>query len=245
MRRNGVADPDPGFWVVKIITTGVGETTSDWLVRTFPPEAAVPVAFLALAALLVVQIRGADYQPVRYWTTALAVSVFGTMAADVLHVGLGVPYVVSATGWALVLAAVFALWAATEHTLSVHTITSRRRQVFYWAVVLATFATGTAVGDLAATVLHLGYLGSGLLFTAALVVPAAIHLATRAGAMVTFWIAYVLTRPVGASFADWVAVPADHGGLGLGSGPVSLVLLLVLALLVTRLQRRHRALRRA
>lgn len=228
-----VPQPDALFWTLKVVTTGLGETASDFLVRAFAPELVVPIALVALIAMLALQFRTRRYRPGVYWSTALMVSVFGTMAADVLHVGLGVPYAVSTAGFAVVLAAVFALWWVRERNLSVHQITTARRERFYWAAVLTTFALGTAVGDLTATSLGLGYLGSGFLFLLLFATPGVVFATTRRFAVATFWAAYVLTRPLGASFADWFAVSHERGGVALGSGPVSLVLLGALVLLLT------------
>lgn len=236
--RNRVPEPDAAFWGLKILTTGMGETTSDFLVKTFAPELVVPVALLVLVAALVLQFRTRRYRPAPYWTTALMVSVFGTMAADVLHVGLGVPYAVSTLGFATALAVVFVAWWRVERTLSVHEIRTPRREGFYWAAVMATFALGTAAGDLTATSLGLGYLGSGFLFLAVFAAPGVFFAVTRRAAVATFWIAYVTTRPLGASFADWFAVSKARGGLDLGSGPVSAVLLLVFVVVVALLSAR-------
>ena len=244
-RPRRVPEPDAAFWVVKIVTTGLGETLSDFLVRRFAPELAVPAALLVLVLALVVQLRARAYRPVRYWAAALMVSVFGTMAADVLHVGIGVPYAVSTAGFAVALAAVFAAWWASERTLSVHDITTARREGFYWAAVMATFALGTAAGDLTATSLGLGYLGSGLLFLVVFALPGLLFAATRRWGVALFWVAYVTTRPLGASFADQLAVPAARGGAGLGTGPVSAALLLLLVVLVGALAVRSRAERTA
>lgn len=227
-----VAAPGALFWVLKALTTGTGETTSDWLVRTFPPELVVPLALVVMVVALVVQLRAGAYHPARYWAAALAVAVFGTMAADVLHVGVGVPYWASSAGFAVVLAAVLTLWWAAERDLSVHDVTTLRRECFYWAAVLATFALGTAVGDWTASALGLGYLGSGVVFLVLFAVPGVVFVASHRFAVATFWTAYVLTRPLGASFADWLAVPPARGGLGLGSGPVSAAGLVAVAVLV-------------
>jgi uncharacterized membrane-anchored protein len=148
------------------------------------------------------------------------VSVFGTMAADVLHVGLGVPYVLSTPVFLVALAGVFAAWYGSERTLSIHSIRTRRREMFYWAAVLATFALGTAAGDLTAS-MGLGYLGSAVLFAVAIAVPAAAHRWAGLGAVTAFWAAYVITRPLGASLADWMADGRTRGGLALGLGPVT------------------------
>jgi uncharacterized membrane-anchored protein len=158
-----------------------------------------------------------------YWLAVAMVGVFGTMAADVLHVGFGVPYLASSAFFAATLALVFILWYRTEGTLSIHSIHTTRREGFYWAAVMTTFALGTAAGDMTAVTLHLGYLNSGLMFALVIAIPA---LAWRLGLnpVLTFWFAYILTRPLGASFADWMGVSHARGGLNLGPGPVSLTL---------------------
>jgi len=229
------------FWLVKVLTTGMGETASDYLAKTFPPAIAVAVSAVVLAAVLTVTIRLPRYRAWPYWTAVALVSVFGTMAADVLHVALGVPYAVSTVAFAVAVAGLLAVWYAVERTLDIHSVATTRRELFYWATVLATFALGTAAGDLTATTLHLGYLASGLLFAAAIAVPAFAHRFLRLDAVLAFWIAYVLTRPLGASFADWIAVPPARGGLDLGTGPITLVLLAAIIAAVAVLARRERA----
>ncbi|MEU3403132.1 hypothetical protein ABZ766_04145 [Streptomyces sp. NPDC006670] len=220
------------FWIVKILTTGMGETTSDYLARVLGPVPAVGAAGLLLAAALIAQARTRRYVPAVYWSAVVMVSVFGTMAADVAHVALGVPYALSAVAFAAVLALVFAVWRRTEGTLAVDTVAGGRREVFYWTVVMATFALGTAVGDLTAGTLGWGYLPSGLLFAALIALPALAHRWFALAPVLGFWWAYVLTRPLGASFADWAGVGAERGGLGLGTGPVSLVLAVVIVVAV-------------
>jgi uncharacterized membrane-anchored protein len=163
------------------------------------------------------------------------VGVFGTMAADVLHVGLGVPYIASTIFYAIVLAIVFRTWYLSEGTLSIHSITTRRRELFYWAAVLATFALGTAAGDLTAVTFGLGYFGSIFLFSAIVAIPAIGYFRFGMNSILAFWFAYVLTRPIGASVADWLAVSSARGGLALGTGPVSLVFALTIAALVYHL----------
>ncbi|MFJ5228577.1 hypothetical protein ACIQBJ_01645 [Kitasatospora sp. NPDC088391] len=229
-----VPEVTAGFWTVKVLTTGLGETASDWLARTLGPVPAVAGAAVLLAAALLAQARADRYRPAVYWTAVVLVSVFGTMAADVAHVALGVPYAVSAAVFALVLAAVFALWRRTGGTLAVAEVRGGRREVWYWAAVLTTFALGTAVGDLTAATLGWGYLASGGLFAALIAVPALGHRAFGLPPVPAFWWAYVLTRPLGASFADWAGVGPARGGLGLGTGPVSLVLGAVVAGAVLR-----------
>ncbi|WP_172457656.1 hypothetical protein [Pseudonocardia sp. N23] len=233
-RMRGIKVPELTllFWVIKVLTTGMGETASDWLARTIDPVIAVALALLALAALLVAQLRATRYRPWLYWATVAMVSVFGTMAADVLHVVIGIPYVVSTIAFAVAVAVLLLLWHRVEGTLDIHTITTVRRECFYWTTVCATFALGTAAGDLTANSVGLGYLASGILFTVAFAVPAVAHRWWGLGAVPAFWIAYVLTRPLGASFADWIAVPPARGGLDLGTGTISLVLLIAIAIAV-------------
>jgi uncharacterized membrane-anchored protein len=220
------------FWITKVLTTGMGETTSDYLAHTIDPLIAVAIGGVAFAAALVLQFAVRRYIPWVYWLAVAMVSVFGTMAADVLHVGLGIPYVASTVFFAAALAAIFALWYATERTLSIHSIHTRRRELFYWATVLCTFALGTASGDLTATTLHLGYFTSGVVFAAAIVVPAVAYRWLGLGAVPAFWIAYILTRPVGASFADWMGVSHARGGLAWGTGPVSTALTVLIVICV-------------
>jgi uncharacterized membrane-anchored protein len=220
------------FWVVKVLTTGMGETTSDYLAHQVDPVLAVGAAGLALVACLGLQFLVRRYLPGVYWLAMVIVSVFGTMAADVLHVGLGVPYQASTAAFAAALAVIFVVWYRCERTLSIHSIRTWRRELFYWAAVLTTFALGTAAGDLTATTLHLGYLGSGVLFAAAIAVPAIAHARFGLNPIAAFWFAYILTRPLGASFADWAGVSHQRGGLALGTGPVSLALAAAIAVLV-------------
>ena len=210
------------FWVTKVLTTGMGETTSDFLAHALGPIPAVGLGFVVFAGALALQFAMRRYVAWVYWLAVVMVSVFGTMAADVAHVGLGVPYAVSTCVFLVVLIAIFALWYRVERTLSIHSITSRRRELFYWATVLATFALGTAAGDWTARGVGLGYLGSGVMFAVIIAVPAVAHRTLRLPAVPAFWFAYVVTRPLGASFADWMAVPHSAGGLNLGLGPTTL-----------------------
>jgi uncharacterized membrane-anchored protein len=152
------------------------------------------------------------------------VGIFGTMVADVLHVGFGVPYAVSTVACAVLLAGVLLSWHRSERTLSIHSVATARREAFYWAAVVATFALGTAAGDLTATTLYLGYSGSFVLFAVLILVPAAGYRWLRWNSILAFWFAYVVTRPLGASLADWLGKPRQAGGLAVGDGLVSLVL---------------------
>ncbi|TDQ00654.1 hypothetical protein [Labedaea rhizosphaerae] len=212
------------FWIIKGLSTALGESASDYMVRALSPVIAVALGFLAFVAALIVQFSMRRYAAPAYWTAVVMVGIFGTMAADVLHVGFGVPYFASATLYAVVLAAVFVIWQRTEKTLSIHAIDSWRREGFYWAAVVATFALGTAVGDLTAVTLNLGYLVSIALYAGLIMVPAAGFRWLNWNPILSFWAAYVLTRPLGASPADWLGKPTDAGGVGVGSGWISLVL---------------------
>jgi uncharacterized membrane-anchored protein len=223
------------FWLTKVATTALGETTSDWMNGFLGPAIAIPLMLIALGWTLRRQLRADRYDAWTYWLVVAMVAIFGTSAADALHVGLGIPYFVSTIFYAIVLAGIFAAWYRSEGTLSIHSIRTRRRELFYWATVLATFALGTAAGDMTATTLHLGYLGSILLFAALIAVPFVGYRRFGMNEVFAFWMAYVLTRPLGASVADWMAVESHRGGLGIGAGGVSLILAAAVLLLIRRL----------
>ena len=227
------------FWIVKVLTTALGESTSDFLVREINPYVAVGAGFVAFAIAIITQFSVRRYMTWVYWIAVAMVAVFGTMVADAMHVALHVPYAVSTMLFLVLVAAVLCLWYASERTLSIHSITSRRRELFYWATVILTFALGTATGDLTATTLGIGYLASGLLFTALIAVPA-IGYRVGLNGVAAFWIAYILTRPIGASFADYFGKPESAGGLGFGDGPVCLVTGLAVACLVGYLAVTHK-----
>jgi uncharacterized membrane-anchored protein len=222
------------FWVAKALTTAMGESTSDWLVHGLVPEIAVVLGAIAFAVAIYLQFTKDRYVPWCYWLAVAMVGVFGTMCADVLHVGLGVPYIASTIFFAIVLAVVFRTWWRVEGTLSIHSITTRRREVFYWAAVLSTFALGTAAGDLTANSLGLGYFGSIWLFAAIIAIPAIGYFRLGMGSILAFWFAYVVTRPLGASVADWLGKPE---GVGLGNGLVSLAFAAAIVLIVRHLAR--------
>jgi uncharacterized membrane-anchored protein len=212
------------FWVIKVLTTGMGETTSDFFVHRYNPYLVVVLGAAGLAIAVLVQLYVRRYQPWTYWLAVSMVAVFGTMAAGILHVYLGVPYIFSATIYALALTLIFVLWYLIEKTLSVHSVYTRRRELFYWAAVLATFALGTAAGDMTAVSFHLGFFASGILFAVVIAMPALAYWLIGLNEIVAFWFAYIITRPLGASFADWLAVPPSQGGLNLGKGTISVIL---------------------
>lgn len=220
------------FWIVKVLTTAMGEVTSDFLVHQLNPIIAVVLGGIGLAVALILQFWVRKYVAWIYWLAALMVAVFGTMVADVLHIVFGVPYLASALFLAVCLAVIFATWYKVERTLSIHSINTPRREFFYWATVITTFALGTAVGDMTAITFNLGYFSSGIMFAVLIAIPALAYLLFNLNAIFSFWLAYILTRPLGASFADWVGKPQSFSGLGIGTGWVSLVLGILIAALV-------------
>jgi uncharacterized membrane-anchored protein len=215
------------FWVVKLLTTAAGEATSDYLaLGSHAVGAAVETMLLLIG--LVWQFRMRRYTAVAYWFLAYAIAVFGTGVADTLHLTFGLPYGATTVLWALVLAGVFAVWYRSESTLSIHSVVTRRRETFYWATVFATFALGTALGDFTADTLGLGYLSSVELFFAAILVPA-VGWGLGLNSIAAFWWAYVLTRPLGASIADYAGKPKSLSGLGFDEGATALLATLAVA----------------
>lgn len=220
------------FWIAKVLTTGMGEVFSDYLVHNLNPLVAIVIGGIVLIASLVLQFSVRRYQACIYWLAVVAVSIFGTMAADGLHGGLGISFLASTIFFVVVQAIIFIVWYAVEKTLSIHSIYTRRREAFYWATVLGTFALGTAAGDMTASTMHLGYFASGVLFTVLIAIPALAYRLFGLNEIFTFWFAYIMTRPLGASFSDWMAASPTRGGLGLGSGPVSLGLTIIIIVVV-------------
>jgi uncharacterized membrane-anchored protein len=220
------------FWVIKILTTAMGEATSDYLVHHFNPYLAVIGGFLTFVVALVIQFGMRRYVPWAYWLAVTMVAVFGTMAADVLHIQFGVPYIASTILFAVALIVVFTAWQKSEGTLSIHSIFTPRREAFYWAAVLATFAMGTAAGDLAAYTANLGFLAAGLVFAVAFALPGLAYRFGNLNSILAFWLAYVMTRPLGASIADWFGKSHTARGLNYGDGPVAFVLTVLIVGLV-------------
>jgi uncharacterized membrane-anchored protein len=218
------------FWVLKLLTTGMGEAMSDFMGQHNVPIAAA-VGIFGLAFALWLQFRTPEYRAPVYWFAVMMVAIFGTMAADGIHDGANIPYAVTTPVFAAVVAATFALWYRSEGTLSIHSINTRRREAFYWTAVLGTFALGTAAGDLTAYSLNLGFWESALLFAIIFAIPAVGWARGRFNPIFAFWFAYVVTRPLGASFADGFSKPTN-GGLGLGDGTVSLIALVIFIALV-------------
>jgi uncharacterized membrane-anchored protein len=210
----------------------MGEAASDYLLNTMSFLGFV-IGAAGFAFALWVQFRTRRYNAFAYWSAVMMVAVFGTMAADVVHHQLGVSFGLSTLLCTLAVAATFWIWHRSENTLSIHSITTRRREVFYWLTVSFTFALGTAAGDLTASQLHFGFVGSIALFAIVMAVPALGSWRFHLNSVLAFWWAYIVTRPLGASVADWVSKPAKVGGLSYGDGPVAAVLLVAALILVT------------
>ena len=219
------------FWVIKILTTAGGEATSDYLaLGSKVTGGAVEIGLFIIG--LVWQFRTRRYTAAAYWFLAYAIAIFGTGVSDTMHLVIGIPYAGTTAFWAVVLALIFWRWYRSEGTLSIHSITTRRRECFYWATVFATFALGTALGDFTATALGLGYLASGIMFGVIILIPAVAWSRFGLGSVAAFWFAYVITRPLGASFADYISKPHSISGVNFGDGRTALVTAIAVAVLV-------------
>ncbi|MFF0526716.1 hypothetical protein ACFYTC_49210 [Actinomadura nitritigenes] len=231
LKSNKVPEVTLYFWVIKVLCTTVGETAADYLNDTVGlglTRTALVMSVLLVAAL-VLQFRLRSYVAGVYWVSVVLISIVGTLITDELTDGIGVPLAVTTAVFTVVLAATFVLWYAVERTLSIHTILTTRREGFYWAAVLFTFALGTAAGDLVAERLSLGYPLSVVLFAALIAVVAGARFVLGLNAITAFWIAYILTRPLGASIGDYLSQARKDGGLGLGTTVTSVIFLAVAA----------------
>jgi uncharacterized membrane-anchored protein len=231
------------FWVAKLATTAFGEAFSDYVFFNdyIGQHLAIVLGLALLLVALAVQLTRTRYIPWVYWSAVTAVSIFGTMSADFLNKDLGMPLWASTMVLLVLQAAVFLAWWTTERTLDVHSVVRGRREIFYWLTVLFTFALGTAAGDFAADSLGLGTLASTFVFLGLIALPWVAYRRLGVNAVATFWFAYTLTRPLGASVADWFSVPAPYGdGLQLGTGRMSLVFGAALLLAVGVIARRYR-----
>lgn len=210
------------FWVVKILTTAGGEATSDYL-KTLGNIKGGGTEVVLFAVGLVLQFGTRRYRAFAYWLLAFAIATFGCGVADFLHLDVHIPYAGTTLLWAVILAAIFGLWYRSEGTLSIHSITTQRREAYYWATVFATFALGTALGDFTAMTLNLGYLTSGILFGIVILLPALAWWKLGLNSVAAFWASYVVTRPLGASFADYLSKPRNTSGINFGDGPTAIV----------------------
>jgi len=222
------------FWVVKILTTAGGEATSDYL-KTYGNFKGGGAEVLVIVVGLLLQFATRRYRAFAYWFLAYAIAITGTGVSDFLHLDVHIPYAGTTLLWAVVLAAVFWAWQRSEGTLSIHSITTQRREAFYWATVFATFALGTALGDFTAISLNLGYLSSGILFGVVILIPAFARWRLGLTSIAAFWMSYVVTRPLGASFADYISKPHNLSGINFGDGPTAIVFAVAVFVLVSYL----------
>ncbi len=231
------------FWIIKILATTVGETAADFLsTKLHFGLGGTSLAMGGLFAVaLVVQLTRERYIPGVYWTVVVLVSVVGTLVSDNLVDNLGFSLLTTSLAFAGALAVVFVLWYVSERTLSVHTIRTTKREIFYWAAILFTFALGTSAGDLAAEATKLGYGLAALMFASAIALTAVAYFVFKINGILAFWIAYILTRPLGASTGDLLSQPIANGGLGLGTTVTSAVFLTVILALVGYLSVNGRA----
>jgi uncharacterized membrane-anchored protein len=222
------------FWIIKILCTTVGETFADYINFNLNLGLTITSAVMsvALIACLIVQIRSKRYVAGTYWLAVVLLSIVGTLITDNLTDVLGFPLVASTAVFSVALTATFISWYASEKTLSIHSVRTRKREIFYWLAILFTFALGTAMGDLLAEKLNLGYLLSTGLFGLAIAAVATAHYRFKLNAIAAFWIAYILTRPLGASFGDFLSQPTDTGGLGLGTTGTSFIFLALISAIV-------------
>ncbi len=221
------------FWIIKILSTTVGETAADYLAVNIGLGAATTALMMIvlLVAALLAQLGSRHYRPWIYWLTVVLVSIVGTQITDFLTDKLEISLYASTAAFALALALVFAIWFAVERTLSIHTIVTPRREAFYWLAILFTFALGTAAGDLATEALGLGFQLGLIAFGLAIAIAAALY-ALGVNPVLTFWAAYILTRPLGAALGDLLSQSTDYGGLGFGAAATSIGFLSVIVALV-------------
>jgi len=222
------------FWIIKVLATTVGETAADFLNfnLNFGLTGTSVVIGALLSAFLVAQVRGRRYVPWLYWVTVVLISIVGTLITDNLTDNLDIPLEVTTGVFSVALLATFGIWYWRERTLSIHTIVTRTCELFYWAAILFTFALGTAAGDLVAESMDLGYGVSALLFGGMITAVAIAHYGLRMNAVLAFWLAYILTRPLGASLGDLLSQPSADGGIGLGTVVTSGLFLAAIASLV-------------
>ncbi|MFY4777046.1 hypothetical protein [Metabacillus sp. RGM 3146] len=227
------------FWIIKIMATTVGETGADFLNMNlnFGLTNTTLLSTILLVVFLIFQFKARKYIPWIYWSSVLLISVVGTLVTDNLTDNFGVPLEVSTIVFSILLIATFAAWYASEKTLSIHSIYTTKREAFYWLTILFTFALGTAAGDLLSEGMNLGYWKSGLIFAALIAITAIGYFSFKMNGVLAFWIAYILTRPLGASIGDYLSQPHKEGGLGLGTTGTSLIFIVIILALVIYLSR--------
>lgn len=231
---NRVPEVTPGFWIIKLMAVTMGETAADFLAVNLGLGLTATTLLMVgiLAAALGWQFRRERYVPMTYWSAVVLISIVGTLVTDNLTDAMGVPLVNSTVAFTLALAATFAAWFASERTLSIHRIFTARREAFYWLAILFTFALGTAAGDMVAEQFGLGYLATGILFGLIIASVTMGYFKLQLDGLWAFWICYIFTRPLGASFGDLLSQPSDYGGFGFGTIPTSLGFLTIIAITV-------------
>ncbi|TPL96452.1 hypothetical protein FJ960_25995 [Mesorhizobium sp. B2-3-11] len=241
--HNRVPDVTLDFWLVKLMAVTMGETAADYLAVNLGLGLTATSLIMTgvLIVALVLQFTRKRYVPWAYWLAVVLISVVGTLITDNLVDNFGVRLQTTTIAFSVVLAATFAVWYASERTLSIHTIFTTRREIFYWLAILFTFSLGTAAGDLVAETFDMGYLTTGLLFGGVIALIALAYYLVHLNAVLAFWLAYILTRPLGASFGDWLSRPAEHGGLGFGTIFTSLIFLGCIIALVLSMTLRQTA----
>lgn len=234
---NKVPEVTLSFWIIKIMSTTVGETGADFLAVNAGLGQNITCAIMSALFLiaLTIQLRTKRYTPWIYWLTVVLVSIVGTQITDLLTDGLNISLYLSTSVFSVALAVIFFIWYRVERTLSIHEVVSRRRELFYWAAILCTFALGTAAGDLATEALGLGFVWGAVLFGSLI---GGVFILWRIGinAVLTFWVAYILTRPFGAALGDFLTQDHIYGGLGLGAMWTSIIFLSIIVVLVTKAQ---------
>jgi uncharacterized membrane-anchored protein len=244
-RANRVPEVVGSFWVIKVLATTVGETGADYLSTNLKLGLSGTSYIMSVILLLALfnQFRLKHYVPVSYWIVVVLMSVTGTLITDRLVDELKVSLVTIIIVFSIVLAAIFGFWYASEKTLAMHSIDTPKRELFYWAAILFTFALGTATGDYLAEALKLGYLQAALVFGTAIAAIAAGHFYFRMNAVLAFWLAYILTRPLGASIGDLLSQPTKNGGYGLGTVGTSVLFLAIITSLIIYLSFKQKKVR--
>lgn len=224
---NRVPNVTVDFWLIKLMAVTMGETAADYLAVNlgFGLTVTSLIMTAVLVVALVIQFAQKRYVPWAYWLAVVLISVVGTLVTDNLVDNFGVRLETTTIVFSVLLAATFAVWYASERTLSIHTIVTTRREIYYWLAILFTFSLGTAAGDLVAERFDMGYLVTGLMFGGVIVAIAIAYYCLRLNAILAFWLAYILTRPLGASFGDLLSQPVEYGGLGFGTTFTSILFL--------------------
>lgn len=225
------------FWIIKVMATTIGETAADFLSFNlhFGLSLTSVLMIVLLLIALLIQVRSKKYTPWIYWAVVVLISIVGTLITDNLVDNFGVSLQTTTITFSVALLATFITWYVSEKTLSIHSIVTRKRELFYWAAILFTFALGTAAGDLAGEGWKLGYATSAMIFAGMIALVALTHCVLKVNAIFAFWVAYILTRPFGASFGDWLSQPTINGGLDLGSTVTSILFLVIIVVLVAYL----------